>query len=398
MHGSAARRLRTAATAVLAVASIAVTFTTALARAAAAQQPGRLVIVGGALSRDNEAVYRAILDARKGDGPLCVIPTAGAAPEGGMAGPVSIFERYAGAGSARGVLVSAQRPETAHDQEVVAQIRGCSGFFFIGGQQSRIIAAFRPDGVATPAYEALMQRWREGAVVSGSSAGAAMMSDPMINGGTSAGAFARGVRRAGGPASGDDDGPGGVAITRGLGLFRDGLVDQHFLARGRIGRLLVAVTELDEYDLGFGIDENTALVVDGDEVYTIGASGVVIVDAGTARRDGRSIDGIRLHLLGAGDRFDLRTRRFTAAPGKQPLPSGSEALTPPDDPFGNWSFLHLLHRLGGSVWAELEVPVPGGAVFLRRTAEFAARGHEGAGVEGTPAALSVTGVAASLRR
>src|SRR3954470_8737710 len=248
---------------------------------------GRLVIVGGALAANNESVYRAILDARAGTGPFCIFPTAGASPDSAMASPVAAFERYAGAGTAKGVLVSSQRLESAHDPAIVAQIRQCSGFFFIGGVQSRVVAAFRPQGKSTPAYEALMQRWREGAVVSGSSAGAAIMSDPMIAGGTSAGAITRGLRRTTVAASDSNEATSGVTITTGLGFFPAALADQHFLARGRFGRLLVALVDLDQFNLAFGIDENTALVVDGGTVWTAGASGVVIMDERGSRRDGR---------------------------------------------------------------------------------------------------------------
>jgi cyanophycinase len=363
-------------------------------------QPGRLVIIGGGLGRDNDAVYRSVLDARYGSGPLCVIPTAGANPEEGMAGPVANFDRFGGAGVARGVLVSAQRPETAHDPEVVAQIGRCAGFFFIGGVQSRIVAAFRPNGQPTPAYEALLKRWREGAVVSGSSAGAAMMSDPMIAGGTSAGALARGVSRAV-STSGDDeeaDGPGGVSITPGLGFFSRALADQHFLARGRVGRLIVAVHELDEFDIGFGIDENTALVVDGDSVFAVGASGVIVIDARDATRQGRGVSGIRLHLLSTGDCYHLPTRRVTLA-DKAPLGSSDSAdIAIPEDVFARWAFLHVLHQFSASPRRELTLPIEGGQIVLRKAADFAARSAPGAGVQNTPAALSITGLLLDLRR
>src|SRR5687767_13524241 len=98
---------------------------------AARATDGRLVIIGGALSANNEAVYRAILAGRSGSGPFCIIPTAGATPETGMAGPIANFDRYGGAGTAAGVLVSASKPETARDPAVVEQIGKCSGFFFI---------------------------------------------------------------------------------------------------------------------------------------------------------------------------------------------------------------------------------------------------------------------------
>jgi cyanophycinase len=363
-----------------------------------AGQPGRLVIIGGGLSRENGQVYTSILDGRRGDGPFCIIPTAGADPAGSMSGPVANFERWAGSGTARGVLVSALAPATAHDPEIVAQIRDCSGFFFIGGVQSRILTAFRPGGQPTPAYTALMQRWQEGAVVSGSSAGAAIMSDPMISGGSSPGAIASGLRRIAATGDEDDDGPrGGVTITPGLGFFPGGVVDQHFLARGRIGRLLVAVLDLDEFHHGFGIDENTALVAEGSRISVAGASGVVIVDASEAQRTGRSATGIRLHLMGAGDRYDMGTRRFTVAADKTPLPVRGPDVTAHEDLFDRWAFLHLLHEFSASSLAELAVPIDGGEVVLRKEAGFDARSRGGLGVEGTPEALTVTGITLDLR-
>jgi len=243
-----------------------------------AAKPGRLVIVGGALADSNEAIYRAILDARLGDGPFCIFPTAAATPEKSIDEPVKAFEKYSGPGTAKGILISSARPETARDPAIVAQISACSGFFFIGGVQSRVIMAFRPDGKPTPAYDALMARWREGAVVSGSSAGAAIMSDPMIAGGTSAAATVRGLRRTTVAASDSNEAASGVTITTGLGFFPSALADQHFLARGRFGRLLVALLDLDQFDLAFGIDENTALVVDGCTVWNPGLSDVVVMD------------------------------------------------------------------------------------------------------------------------
>lgn len=365
-------------------------------------QPGRLVIVGGALKADNEAVYRAILDGRQGSGPLCIIPTAGATPETAMDGPVSTFARYGGAGSARGVLISSQRPETARDPDVVAQLRACSGFYFIGGVQSRVTAAFRPEGKSTPAYEALMQRWRDGAVVGGSSAGAAIMSDPMISGGTSAAAFPRGVRRLDGAESEADDSTAGMTVSYGLGLFPDALADQHFLARGRFGRLLVALIDLGTFDLAFGIDENTSLVVDGPRVRTVGASAVTIFDMKSATRRGRSATDITVHLMGDGDAFDVRTRTLTQAPGKSPLTAmradtlAASAST--TNIFASWTFLHALDGLGRSAARELAWTVPGGTIMLRKADAFRAVGSAGEGVQGTAAGLGVTGLRMDVRR
>lgn len=369
------------------------------AASSTAGQPGRLVIVGGALNSNNESVYKAILDGRDGDGPLCVFPTAGASPETAMDSPVAVFDRHGGPGTAKGVMISMDKPETTRDPAVTEQIRRCSGFFFIGGVQSRVTAAFRPQGQSTPAYEALMKRWREGAVVSGSSAGAAIMSDPMIAGGTSAAAIARGIRRITYIGADADDSTGGMTIAPGLGFFPAALADQHFLSRGRFGRLLVALLELDQFDLAFGIDENTALVVDRDSLWAAGASGVMVFDERTARREGRSASAITIHLMGAGDRFDLKSRTMTLGASKI---SVQELDTPtfaaPQNVFASWELLRILGKFSQSPQGTLTMPIEGGQIVLRKGPRYRAASGTGLGVQNTPAGLGIHGMEMDLRR
>jgi cyanophycinase len=362
---------------------------------------GRLVIAGGGVSRDNAALYQAVLDGRAGDGPICVIPTASAdlnASRGSMESSVATFERHGGPGAAVGVLMSIETPGSAHDDDVVSQIRRCSGFYFTGGVQSRTVRVFRPDGASTPALEALMQRFRDGALVGGSSAGAAIMSDPMIAGGSTTTSLSRGVRR--GTAAGDADdagSAGGVSITDGIGFLPSAIVDQHFLARGRIGRLIAAVLGVGEFDLGFGVDENTGLVVDGDTAFAVGASGVIIVDARNAQRSGRSATDVTLHLMGVGDRYDIERRRLEVGAGKAPLAVADAAVDAPDDVFARWEFLHLLERFARSGEQQLTIPVDGGRLVLRKGADFlAAAATAGDGVEGAPPAFTVRGLLLDL--
>ncbi len=361
-------------------------------------KPGRLVIIGGGLSRDNEAVYRAILDGRLNGGPVCVIPTAAATPDSAMASPIAAFERYGGKGSAAGVLVSALSPETAGSEVVVQQIAGCGGFYFLGGVQSRVVAAFRPNGVNTPAYDAIMRRYREGAVVSGSSAGAAIMTDPMIAGGTSAGALANGVRRAAlGGAAGEDE-AGGVSITAGLGFLNSAITDQHFLARGRIGRLIVAVADAIIPNLGFGVDENTALILDGDIATVAGESGVVVVDGTNARSDARTINDVSLHLMSAGDSLDLRSVTLTIDPQKSAVPRIAGAVVASTNGFARWEFLKVIQAFAASADTSATVPVAGGKLRLRRSSGFAAAHRDTSGVQGTLRGLSIRGMRVDLLR
>lgn len=355
---------------------------------------GRLVIIGGGLSSSNEAVYRAILDGRDGDAPLCVIPTASAGdPQLTIARAVAVFDEWGGPGTATGIPLSTESAEAALDPLVAAQIRGCSGFYFTGGVQSRITTVFRPHGRSTPAYDALMWRFREGAVVAGSSAGAAIMSDPMIGGGSTTGALEQGIHRAAAESDEDDAAPRGrgVSIMPGLGFLSQAIVDQHFLARGRIGRLITAVLDLEELDLGFGIDENTALVVDGRTVTVAGASAVVIIDARDAVRSGRGATDMKLHLIAPGDRFDIDARRVLPGGGNS-LPAAGDTVDVPDDVLARWAFLHLLHQFALSAQQQLVLNVPGGRLVLRKGPVFTATADAGTGVQDLPAALSITGL------
>ncbi len=343
---------------------------------------GRLVIVGGALDDGNADVYRAIVEGREGDGPLCVVPTASGVPESSMASAVSALGRYTDGGPVSGVPLLAEHPEGATDPALVAQLEACSGFFFTGGDQSRVVDTFLPAGDTTPAFRALRRRWMEGAVVSGSSAGAAMMSGVMIASGSSPDAVEHGVVA----AEGD-----GVWIRRGMGFFERAILDQHFLARGRIGRLIVATLVTDSLPVGLGIDENTALVVVGDAARVVGASGVVVVDARAAvPRDGRFGSGVRLTLAGAGDEVDLRTFEVVPAPGKSGLEAGAplRVTDRQSDPFARWAFLHLLSTLARTSGSEASFAVPGGVLTVREGAGFSAKRAGGEGVEGEPAGLS----------
>jgi cyanophycinase len=388
--------------------------------------PGRLVIIGGGLAADNEAVYRSILEARQGEGPICVIPTAGADPESSMESAVARFARWGGDGSVIGVFLPADDPDRADDPEVAEALRQCGGFFFTGGVQRRIVEVFRPDGRQTAAAAALFARWGEGAVVSGSSAGAAIMSDPMIGGGTSLGAF-----RSGGFSAPVD----GLSLEAGLGFVPDLLMDQHFLARGRFGRLLVAVLSDETPGFGAGIDENTALILEGTRAWVVGASGVVMVDArgavrraggheGHAGHDGHhghepdAFEGVRVELLGPGDTMDLTTGEVTPAASKVALRDHSAEAHPPEAAPGDglasplfdpWVLLHTFAQWGGAspeAWGSaaasnpvlpwvLETQIEG--VTLRFESGDGFRGLGFApetpgvmpGVRGTPAGLSV---------
>ncbi len=137
--------------------------------------------------------------------------------------------------------------------------------------------------------------------MAGTSAGASVMSETMLVRGSSQ----------------ESHRIGDLHMAPGLGLMRDVIIDQHFAERGRIGRLLGAVAQNPRV-LGVGIDEDTAIVVDGDQFTVLGVGAVYIVD-GTGVTHSNiaeaqpertlSMHDVRVHVLSRGDRFNLAERR-----------------------------------------------------------------------------------------
>ncbi len=198
----------------------------------------------------------------------------------------------------------------ADDDSIVSKLANATGIWFPGGDQTPLAAALR----GSAALRAIHDRYRAGAVVGGTSAGAAVMSDSMITGnqfwpGTAAvdsPSFSRIGRRT-------------IEIAAGLGFLHTAIVDQHFIRRQRENRLFSVVLERP-YLLGVGIDEGTVLeVTPGGKWAVFGASAVVVLDARRANvtsqnRAPLGATDIRVSVLPAGSTFDPRTGRGTLPP------------------------------------------------------------------------------------
>jgi cyanophycinase len=103
----------------------------------------------------------------------------------------------------------------------------------------------------------------------------------------------------------------GKEIDKGLGFVGPKLfVDQHFLKRGRIGRMLPLMVSRG-YTLGIGVEENTAAIVHGDQIEVIGGKGALLVDLRDATQDPQiaafNLRNARLTYLDRGDRYDMRS-------------------------------------------------------------------------------------------
>jgi cyanophycinase len=206
---------------------------------------------------------------------------------------------------ARAWSLNLSREEAMLDS-VARGLDSATGIWFSGGDQNRTMAVL----AGTPVGAAVRFRYVAGAVVGGTSAGAAVMTTPMITGEE---------RRPGGDRPDTSQNwltiaAGNVVTAEGLGLLESAIVDQHFLRRRRHNRLMSLVLEQPD-KIGVGIDEGTALVVEPTGWWTvIGESSAVIYDArqGAVTPRGNAVLGgrdVRVHVLPPGGRFNPRSGR-----------------------------------------------------------------------------------------
>ncbi|MCA8881411.1 MAG: cyanophycinase [Rhodobacteraceae bacterium] len=272
-----------------------------------AERGRRLAVVGGRLEDDNAGVYAEMH--RLSGGRILIFPTASSVPEEVGEETLEVFRGH-GFEAEVAPLYGPGAAQLAADPALLAQIGKIGHFFFTGGDQRNILAALQPGGTDSPALAAIRAAHDAGGLIAGSSAGAAMMSQPMLQGGTSLEALVHGVT--------EDPAQPGLLMGSGLGFFPFGMVDQHFIKRGRLGRLVVAMTWAGE-PFGYGIDENTALIVEGAAGKVVGEYGAMMIDLAEMQTDRnlRIFQDFRVSYLDDGDMIDLRTRTVFPAEAKR---------------------------------------------------------------------------------
>ncbi len=273
---------------------------------------GSVIIIGGAEDkvRDRVILSRFATLAGGRDATIAVISTASSL--GLEAG-----ERYSKVlgelGVAKVRTIHAVTRAQANDDTIALALRDATGIFMTGGNQLRLSSTIGGTRLA----DAVLEQFRQGAVVAGTSAGASAMSSHMIAFGASGGTPKHRM----------------AALAAGLGVLPSVIVDQHFQQRNRYGRLLSVIAQNPSL-LGLGVDEDTAGVVGPDQVMeVIGRGSVTIVDGAGAETDAWDvrghrpvmISGVKLHALPAGYRFDLRRRERIATPPLVALEGGQIA-------------------------------------------------------------------------
>ncbi|MXY30028.1 MAG: cyanophycinase [Gammaproteobacteria bacterium] len=238
---------------------------------------GSLVVVGGAMQ--DLGIVRRFIDLAGGpDAAIVVIPTAGGAAEYDRFYPG--LRQFRAAGATNLTVIHTNDRGEADSEAFVRPIREAGGVWFPGGRQWRIADSY----LDTRTEEELHRLLERGGVIGGSSAGASIQGSYLIRGDTQTNTIMMGDHE------------------EGFGFLRNVGIDQHLLRRNRQFDMLEVMEAMPDL-LGIGIDENTAIVVQGDEFEVIGESYVVIYDTSV------QIDtGGDFYFLAPGDRFNMATR------------------------------------------------------------------------------------------
>ena len=244
-------------------------------------EKGTLLIVGG--NMQDPAIVTRFIDLAGGpDAPIVIIPTAGEADDE--------YDQYWSGlrqwrqNGATNITVRHTRDRKVADSEAfVKPIREARGVFFGGGRQWRLADAY----LDTRTHQELIALLNRGGVIGGSSAGASILASFMVRGDT----------KSNEKMIGDH--------VVGLGFLKNAAIDQHLLRRNRQFDMLEVIDKHPNL-LGIGIDEDTAIVVEGDRFDVIGKSYVVVyTNKPVVGSNGR------FYFMGAGDRFDMKERKAT---------------------------------------------------------------------------------------
>jgi len=251
---------------------------------------GYLVLIGGAEDRKGEKiVLRKIVNLNNAKN-IAVIPTATSYPK-------ACGEDYQYAFKDLGVetinVLDIREAKEADTPENFKMIQEADVIFFTGGDQVKLVNVL----IDTQLITLITQQFYNGTTIAGTSAGAAAASNPMIFDGDT-----QGLQK------------GTVNVGPGFGFIKNITIDTHFVARGRIGRITQFLFS-QNIKKGIGIGENTAIVINSNDVFEVVGTGIVtVVDTSEISysnyniinaNERISINGIKAGFLQAGCVFNI---------------------------------------------------------------------------------------------
>ena len=239
----------------------------------------RLFVVGGG-ERPPEAVKTFVNWSGGAKAKILVITWASGVPEESFTALKTNFSSH----SAGSVEHAPVRPlDPAKRLRFIEQLNAATAVFFSGGDQNRIMDVLADEEL----LNIIRAKYTAGMPVGGTSAGAAVISDPMMTGDADL-KLLDGAK---------------VGVRKGLGLIPNVMFDQHFLVRQRHNRLFGFIMKNPKY-LGVGIDEdNAVLIEDNRRLKVVGKTQVMFVHA--SKRG----NPYQVSFLHNGEAFDLSKRK-----------------------------------------------------------------------------------------
>lgn len=252
-------------------------------------EKGHLIIAGGAL-RDPD-VFAKFMELAGGEqSHIVVIPTAGGyevTPER----EEGLIKSWKARGAAKVTVLHTTDPEEADTEAFAGVLKEATGVYLPGGRQWRFADSY----LNTKVQEYLFGLLDRGGVIAGSSAGATIQGSYL----------ARGDSKTNTIMVGDHE--------EGFGFVKNIAIDQHTLARNRQFDMFEVLKVYPDL-LGISIDENTAILVTGNQFEVIGQSFVLIYDGThwdqTKNEFVKNQPGQeRFHVLRKGRKYDMVERK-----------------------------------------------------------------------------------------
>ena len=262
-----------------------------------------VIIIGGAEDKTGErTILKAFFESAGGsDAKIGIIPCASREPT--LVGR-RYYDIFSEMGAPQVQVLDIRYRSECSELRWLDMLSDCTGVFITGGDQLRLHELIG----GTPLMSAIKAGIKENnLVVAGTSAGAAIMGEDMIAGGS----------------SGESPNQSLVELTEGLGIVPELLVDQHFHNRNRMARLLSAIAAHPNR-LGVGIDEDTSIALTGNGSFeVIGKGSITIVDPGDMTHTSYdkasysatdstapiSLHNLKVHILRHGDCYDYKRRK-----------------------------------------------------------------------------------------
>ncbi len=256
---------------------------------------GNLIAIGGGEDKEGDClILKEFVRLAGGEkAKIAIVTTATESPEVAATKYDEVFKKL---GAKETIPVSVSQRSDAMEPNCCEAIEKATGIFFTGGDQLHITSLMG----GTDLQRAILKSYENGIIVGGTSAGAAIIGNSMIISGDS------------------DENPrmGAVEIAAGTDFIVGCIVDTHFSQRGRHGRLMTAIAHQPQ-DIGFGIDENTAMVISKNKFKVIGAGAVTVIDGSTMsysdipfveRGQSLALADVKIHVIPNEYEFDLKAR------------------------------------------------------------------------------------------